>query len=112
VNICNPLVRSNALIIYTYNDFKSSIAHRLKTVGINRYFICTPVPISSIKEIREGNMSDAFSQCNEVFPEERCFSIIHGDSFVALDIVSSSREESMHWLIGLRYLMAKHLGIL
>uniref|UniRef100_A0A6P8JAS0 Phosphoinositide phospholipase C n=1 Tax=Actinia tenebrosa TaxID=6105 RepID=A0A6P8JAS0_ACTTE len=69
------------------------------------------IPISAIKEVREGNMSDAFSQCNEVFPEDRCFSIIHGDSFVALDIISLSREESMHWLIGLRYLMAKHLGL-
>ncbi|KAK3725311.1 hypothetical protein QZH41_002586 [Actinostola sp. cb2023] len=68
------------------------------------------IPLNSLKEIREGTMSDAFSQCNEVFPEERCFSIIHGDTFVPLDLVASTREESVHWLIGLRYLMAKHLG--
>ncbi|XP_048580656.1 1-phosphatidylinositol 4,5-bisphosphate phosphodiesterase eta-2 isoform X2 [Nematostella vectensis] len=68
------------------------------------------IPVNTVKEIREGTVSDAFSQCSEVFPEERCFTLIHGESFATLDLVAANREEAMHWMIGLRYLMAQHYG--
>ncbi|KAL9970552.1 hypothetical protein ACROYT_G022950 [Oculina patagonica] len=65
------------------------------------------IPIASIKELREGSATDAFTQCPEVYTENRCFSIIHGDDFSTLDLVFPTQEESLHWTVGLRYLLAK-----
>ena len=68
------------------------------------------VPVASIKEVREGSATDAFTQCPEVYTESRCFSIIHGDDFSILDLIFPSKEEFLHWTVGLRYLMAKKSG--
>lgn len=70
------------------------------------------VPIASIKELREGSATDAFTQCPEVYTESRCFSIIHGDDFSTLDLVFPTQEETLHWMVGLRYLLAKQSGII
>ncbi|KAJ7370301.1 calcium-dependent phospholipase C [Desmophyllum pertusum] len=67
------------------------------------------IPIASIKEVREGSATDAFTQCPEVYTGSRCFSIIHGDDFSTLDLVFPTQEESLHWTVGLRYLLAKKL---
>ena len=69
------------------------------------------VPITSIREVRVGSTTDAFTQCPEVYAEDRCFSIIHGDEFSTLDLVFPTQEESIHWTVGLRYLLAKNSGI-
>lgn len=60
--------------------------------------------------MREGSATDAFTQCPEVYTESRCFSIIHGDDFSTLDLVFPTQEESLHWTVGLRYLLAKNTG--
>lgn len=69
------------------------------------------VPITSIREVRVGSTTDAFTQCPEVYADDRCFSIIHGDEFSTLDLVFPTQEESIHWTVGLRYLLAKNSGI-
>lgn len=69
------------------------------------------VPIASIREVREGPATDAFTQCPEVYAESRCFSIIHGEDFSTLDLVFPTQEESLHWTVGLRYLLAKKSGM-
>ena len=58
-----------------------------------------------------GSTTDAFTQCPEVYADDRCFSIIHGDEFSTLDLVFPTQEESIHWTVGLRYLLAKNSGI-
>ena len=68
------------------------------------------VPIASIKELREGSATDAFTQCPDMFTDGRCISIIHGDNFSTLDLVIPTREKALHWTVGLRYLLAKKLG--
>lgn len=65
------------------------------------------IPIASIKELREGSATDAFTQCPEVYADSRCFSVIHGDDYSTLDLVFPTQEETTHWTIGLRYLLAK-----
>ena len=69
------------------------------------------VPITSIREVRVGSTTDAFTQCPEVYAEDRCFSVIHGDNFSTLDLVFPTQEDSLHWTVGLRYLLAKNSGI-
>lgn len=69
------------------------------------------VPITSIREVRVGSTTDAFTQCPEVYAEDRCFSIIHGDEFSTLDLVFPTQEDTIHWIVGLRYLLAKTSGI-
>lgn len=69
------------------------------------------VPITSIREVRVGSTTDAFTQCPEVYAEDRCFSIIHGDEFSTLDLVFPTQDDSIHWTVGLRYLLAKNSGI-
>lgn len=66
------------------------------------------IPITSISEVRVGSTTDAFTQCPEVYAEDRCFSIIHGDEFSTLDLVFPTQEDSIHWTVGLRYLLAKN----
>lgn len=69
------------------------------------------VPIASIKELREVSTTDAFTQCPEMYVENQCFSIIHGDDFCTLDLVFPTPEEFLHWTVGLRYLLAKKSGM-
>ncbi|XP_015747809.1 PREDICTED: 1-phosphatidylinositol 4,5-bisphosphate phosphodiesterase eta-2-like [Acropora digitifera] len=68
------------------------------------------IPIASIKELREVSTTDAFTQCPEMYVENQCFSIIHGDDFCTLDLVFPTPEEFLHWTVGLRYLLAKKSG--
>lgn len=68
------------------------------------------VSIASVKELRIGSATDAFTQCPEVYVESRCFSIIHGDDFSTLDLVFSTEKECLHWIVGLRYILAKKSG--
>lgn len=68
------------------------------------------VPLASVREVREGFTTDAFTQCPEVYSENSCFSIIHGDEFSTLDLVFQTQEEFLHWTVGLRYLLAKRSG--
>lgn len=68
------------------------------------------IPIASIKEVREGSATDAFTQCPEIYVESKCFSIIHGEHFTTLDLVFPTHEEFLHWTVGLRYLLAKKLA--
>ncbi|KAK2557748.1 1-phosphatidylinositol 4 [Acropora cervicornis] len=65
------------------------------------------IPIASIKELREVSTTDAFTQCPEMYVENQCFSIIHGEDFCTLDLVFPTPEEFLHWTVGLRYLLAK-----
>ena len=69
------------------------------------------VPMASIKEVREGSTTDAFTQCPDAYKEGWCFSIIHGNDFSTLDLVFSTEEEFLHWTVGLRYLLAKKSGM-
>lgn len=68
------------------------------------------VPLASVREVREGFTTDAFTQCPEVYSENSCFSIIHGEEFSTLDLVFQTQEEFLHWTVGLRYLLAKRSG--
>ena len=61
--------------------------------------------------MREGSATDAFTQCPEIYVESKCFSIIHGEHFTTLDLVFPTHEEFLHWTVGLRYLLAKKLGM-
>ena len=69
------------------------------------------VSIASIKEVREGSTTDAFTQCPDIYLESQCFSIIHGDDFSTLDLVFPTPEDFLHWTVGLRYLLAKKSGM-
>ena len=73
-------------------------------------FVFFSVSIASIKELRIGSATDAFTQCPEVYVESRCFAIIHGDDFSTLDLVFSTEKECLHWIVGLRYILAKKSG--
>ena len=84
--------------------------YRKRALSKHVLFASISVPIASIKEVREGFTTDAFTQCPEVYTESLCFSIIHGDDFSTLDLVFPTQEECLHWTVGLRYLLAKKSG--
>ena len=63
------------------------------------------VPVSAIKEVREGAATDALSQTSLQYSTENCFSLIYGDGFKSVDLVAQTKEECMHWVVGVRYLL-------
>lgn len=69
------------------------------------------VPLLSIKEIRSGKNTEMFRDIErDDIPEDCAFSIIHGDDFIALDLVANNPDEANIWITGLRCLLDTDLG--
>ena len=69
-------------------------------------FALSTVPISSIKEIRSGKNTDVLRDIErDDIPDDCAFSIIHGNNFMALDLVANNPDEANIWITGLRCLL-------
>ena len=74
-------------------------------------FSLLPVPLSSIKEIRSGKNTETFREIErDNIPEDCAFSVIHGEDFMALDLVANNPDEANIWITGLRCLLDSDLS--
>ena len=67
------------------------------------------VPISSIKEVREGRSTETFKAVTSrtIPPENVCFSIIYtvGNKFRNLDLAAYTESDKKAWVSGIRALL-------
>ncbi|KAK2168135.1 hypothetical protein LSH36_20g09029 [Paralvinella palmiformis] len=65
------------------------------------------IPLTDIREVREGPNTDLFSKAEKHFKLEPslCFSLIHGEKYETLDLVADDELTCKSWVIALRHLL-------
>lgn len=63
------------------------------------------VSIGDVEAVREGHQSETLLSMADVFPAERCFTLVFRGRKGNLDLVAESAEEANAWIQGIRALM-------
>lgn len=73
-----------------------------------QFSYCPEVAIKAIKEVRTGKSTEVMrnKDVNSSVSEDCVFSIIFGDDFESLDLMSPSPEEANIWVTGINFLIS------
>ncbi|MEQ2206204.1 hypothetical protein XENOCAPTIV_025605, partial [Xenoophorus captivus] len=61
--------------------------------------------VSDVEVVREGHQSEVLLSIADVFPADRCFTVVFRGRRGNLDLVAESAEEAQSWIKGLRKLI-------
>uniref|UniRef100_A0A4W5K189 Phosphoinositide phospholipase C n=1 Tax=Hucho hucho TaxID=62062 RepID=A0A4W5K189_9TELE len=99
-------VRSNSRVYQRYYLLESGL-QALRWEPSKKESDKARIAVPSIREVRTGRNTETF-RTNGIYDqisEDCAFSIIYGETYEALDLVSNSAEVAKVWVTGLRYLI-------
>ncbi|XP_036395418.1 inactive phospholipase C-like protein 2 [Megalops cyprinoides] len=100
-------VRSNSRIYHRYFLLDADM-QSLRWEPSKKESDKAKIDVKSIKEVRTGKNTDIF-RTNGIYDqisEDCAFSIIYGDNYESLDLVTNSADVANIWVTGLRYLIS------